>query len=88
MICKNCGKEIAEDSRFCNYCGVPQSAHEDGNANNGGNGLSANQMKRHLLTRKQAIFWGLYFLYSMGWILSFCNNSFQTTYEIVRAKSL
>ena len=24
MYCKNCGKEIAEDSKFCKYCGVEQ----------------------------------------------------------------
>ena len=22
MICKNCGKEIAEDARWCNFCGA------------------------------------------------------------------
>lgn len=24
MYCKNCGKEIADDSRFCQYCGTAQ----------------------------------------------------------------
>ena len=23
MFCKKCGKEMSEDSRFCNYCGAP-----------------------------------------------------------------
>lgn len=24
MYCKNCGKEIADDSKFCQYCGTAQ----------------------------------------------------------------
>jgi len=26
MYCKHCGKEIADDSKFCNYCGANQNA--------------------------------------------------------------
>ncbi len=26
MYCKHCGKEIADDSKFCNYCGANQKA--------------------------------------------------------------
>lgn len=26
MYCKNCGKEIAEDSKFCQHCGALQSS--------------------------------------------------------------
>ena len=84
MICKNCGKEIAEDSRFCNYCGVPQSSHPDCNASCCTNTQSADTMKRHLLTRKQAIFWGLYFVYTMGWVLSLCNQPSLSTEDIVK----
>ena len=25
MYCKECGKEIADDSKFCNHCGAKQS---------------------------------------------------------------
>lgn len=25
MYCKNCGKQIDDDSKFCNYCGTEQS---------------------------------------------------------------
>lgn len=28
MYCKYCGKEIADDSRFCNYCGSEQELNE------------------------------------------------------------
>ena len=30
MYCKNCGKEIDDDSKFCQYCGVEQSKKETG----------------------------------------------------------
>jgi len=29
MYCKNCGKEIADDSTFCSFCGIKQVAQAD-----------------------------------------------------------
>ena len=29
MFCKNCGKEIADDSKFCNFCGKEQQTATD-----------------------------------------------------------
>ena len=26
MFCKNCGKEISNDSKFCQFCGTPMDA--------------------------------------------------------------
>lgn len=31
MYCKNCGKEIEDDSRFCNYCGFNFSGNKSNN---------------------------------------------------------
>ena len=28
MYCKNCGKEIADDSKFCQYCGTAQQQEQ------------------------------------------------------------
>ena len=84
MICKNCGKEIVDDSRFCNYCGVAQPEHK-GNTTDCSKGHTDCQRKKTLLTRKQAIFWGLYLLYTVGWLLTYFNEGFPTTYEKVRA---
>lgn len=28
MFCQNCGQEIPDDSRFCDYCGQPQQAYD------------------------------------------------------------
>ena len=28
MVCKNCGAQLSEDSRFCNICGNPLEANE------------------------------------------------------------
>lgn len=29
MFCRNCGKEISEGTRFCNYCGTPQEVLQE-----------------------------------------------------------
>ena len=34
MFCKNCGKEIADDSKFCNFCGKEQQTATDIPENN------------------------------------------------------
>ena len=28
MFCQNCGQEIPDDSRFCDYCGQPQQVYD------------------------------------------------------------
>ena len=81
MICKNCGKEIHDDSNFCNYCGVKQKGQSSQHAAPNTNAQATHKQERKLLTLKQAIFWGLFFIYSLGWILSFLNHSFPTNYD-------
>ena len=34
MFCKNCGKQISNDSRFCRYCGTLVEELEDVNIEN------------------------------------------------------
>lgn len=29
MFCRNCGKELSEGTRFCNYCGTPQEVPQE-----------------------------------------------------------
>lgn len=40
MYCKECGKHIADDSKFCSYCGTK---HENNLANNGDQTIKANK---------------------------------------------
>ena len=42
MYCKNCGKQIADDSKFCKYCGtlVDDSMTTNDNSNEFGKGAT------------------------------------------------
>ena len=41
MYCNSCGRELAPDSRFCNRCGVPQSALDTSPSARGADGRNA-----------------------------------------------
>ena len=58
MYCKECGKEIANDSKYCNYCGTIQSFES-----NRGKFLRSNLSKNpHFFTLKKVIIFSLIFV--------------------------
>ncbi len=45
MICKNCGKDIADDSLECEYCGAKQLVEENTENNNNAENDNTNEVK-------------------------------------------
>jgi hypothetical protein len=50
MYCKNCGKQIDDDSKFCNYCGTEQSINSkrESNTENSKVDLNLNNHETHI----------------------------------------
>lgn len=53
MICKNCGKEIAEDARWCNFCGA---VNFDNPENNNLKEMINNNSPKKIKNQKQQIY--------------------------------
>lgn len=90
MYCKNCGKQIAEDSKFCQYCGGIQDIYIESEACKGDShdlckkGVDTSEKRKHLSESTKWMilgycFWlviNLYFLFA-GDKSSSANDYFQ-----------
>jgi len=60
MFCPNCGKQISDDSKFCNFCGyqITNEVREKAQLVE----LSSKRYKKHILISSLMIFLGIIFL--------------------------
>ena len=81
MYCWNCGKEIDDDSKFCQFCGANLNQTSSKNVNTDSNNHNANMSaasnanntnQKIALPKKYCYFnWGAW---SLCWIYPFCNR--------------
>jgi hypothetical protein len=64
MYCKHCGKEIADDSKFCQYCGAPQK-EEHHNILTKFNNINLSYKAKFLI-----VVYGLWVLLNLYWFIT------------------
>ena len=72
MYCNKCGKEIADDSKFCQYCGMEQSGNTKKKVVIE---IPEIEIKSNIkLKQETKILLILYFLWLLCWIIYFVNE--------------